>query len=143
MLKQADTIQDMLSVESRLTEVQTELNLLTGKRASMDMDVAYSYVDISLEEVMEYTVAEEKSTFFSRMGDTLMDVCEYTGDLFEQVLTFIMYLIPFVVIVGTPVLLAAKLIKAIIKKKNIKFNHFDVANEDKPIEEAGKFTGNK
>lgn len=143
MLQQADTIQDMLSVESRLTDVQTELNLLTNKRASMDMDVAYSYVDISLEEVMEYTVAEEKSTFFTRMGDTFLDVCKYTGNLFEEVLTFIMYLIPFVVIVGTPVWMVIKLAKAIIKKKNLKLYHLNAPLEDEPIEDAGKFSGRK
>ena len=54
MLEKCESIEDMITVEQRLSEVQYELNNLQTTRRYMDMDVAYSYVNISITEVMEY-----------------------------------------------------------------------------------------
>ena len=143
MLEEAQTIQDMLDVESRLSTVQTELNLLKTNRAGMDMDVAYSYVTIRLEEVMEYTVTEEKDNFFTRMWNTFLDVCAFTGDLFESVLTFIMYLIPVVIVAGIPLFLIFKLIWFIVKKLQRKTTKAASPSPAAPPAGSGKFTGNQ
>lgn len=116
MLEQADNVQDMLSIETRLIDVQTELNILTNKLIKMDTDVAYSYISINLEEVLEYSPEVKESTFFTRMGDAFKEVCEFTGELFEDTLVFIMYLIPVIILLGLPILLIVKLIMLIIKK---------------------------
>ena len=116
MLEKAESIQDMLSIESRLIDVQTELNILTAKRITMDTDVAYSYIHISLEEVLEYSEQVVKSTFFTRMAEAFSDVCDFTGELFEGIIIAIMYLIPLLILIGIPVLLVVKLVIVIVKK---------------------------
>ena len=120
MLEQADNVQDMLSIESRLLDVQTELNILTNTVLKMDMDVAYSYVSIRLDEVLEYSLDVEKSTFFTRMSDAFEEVCDFTGELFEGIIVAIMYLIPVLILVGLPICLVVKMVMIRVRKYNEK-----------------------
>jgi hypothetical protein len=94
MMDQAQTIYEMITVEDRLTEVQYELNSLQTNLTYMDMDVAYSYVNLTLTEVKEYTVEVEETTFFSRMWDEIKDAARLGKEMFEDLLSFIFHLIP-------------------------------------------------
>lgn len=129
MMEQAETMEDMIAVEKRLTEVQSQLNRLKTKLVYMDMDVAYSYVNINLEEVKEYTYTPEETTFFSRMWDEVKDAWELGGDLFEGLLSTIFHLIPILIFIILPIvifiIISIKLIIWIFKKLNKKHNIVD------------------
>lgn len=126
MMQEATDISDMIAVEDRLTEVQYELSQLNTQLIYMDMDVAYSYVNITLEEVKEYTTVEEETTFFSRLWDEAKDAWEMGGDLFEGLLSALLHLIPIIIFVILPIIvivvLLIKLTIWIIKKMNKKHN---------------------
>jgi phosphopantetheinyl transferase (holo-ACP synthase) len=51
MMDKAVTIEDMIAVESRLSEVERQLNTYKTDLSAMDKDVQYSTIYISLEEV--------------------------------------------------------------------------------------------
>lgn len=111
MMEQCDTIEDMLTVQERLTTVQYELNRLQTNKRYMDVDVAYSYVDISIEEVMEFRIDEEpvkKNTFADRLKNTLEST--YSGFLMflEVVLFLFIRLFPYLVIIGIILLFALR-----------------------------------
>ena len=55
MLKNATSISDMLEIQERLTRVETELNQAKTNRGTMDSQVAYSTIDITVREVAEFT----------------------------------------------------------------------------------------
>lgn len=55
MYEQTNSISEMLEIESRISEVQAEITKLTTKIQSMDMDVDYSTIIISISEVVEYS----------------------------------------------------------------------------------------
>lgn len=124
MMEQAETIEDMITVEDRLTTVQSKLNRLNTKLVYMDMDVAYSYVNISLNEVKEYTYEFEETTFFSRMWNEIVDAWELTGELFEGLLSTIFHLIPILLLVVLPIILVfillIKIVIALIKRADKK-----------------------
>ena len=125
MLEEATHIDDMIAIEDRLTEVQYELNQLNTKLIYMDMDVAFSYVNISLEEVKEYTTVYEETTFFSRLWDNAVDAWEMGGELFEELLSAILHFIPILLFVIIPTIivigLLIKLLIWFIKKLNKKY----------------------
>lgn len=103
MMEQAYTIEDMITVEDRLSEVQNELSKLQTKLVGLDTDVAYSYVDIELEEVFEYSAAEvEKPGFFKRLGKEIVDGFKAMIQIFEDIILFVVgavpRLIPFAVL---------------------------------------------
>lgn len=103
MMEQAYTIEDMITVEDRLSEVQNELSKLQTKLVGLDTDVAYSYVDIELEEVFEYSATEvKKPGFFKRLGKEIVDGFKAMIQIFEDIILFIVgavpRLIPFAVL---------------------------------------------
>lgn len=95
MMEQASTIEDMITVEDRLSEVQNELSKLQTKLVGLDTDVAYSYVDISLEEVFEYSATEvEKPGFFKRLGEEIVNGFKAMIQIFEEIILFIVGAVP-------------------------------------------------
>lgn len=101
MLEKCETIEDMITVEERLTQVQYELNGLQTHRRYMDMDVAYSYVDISISEVMEYRQDSEpvrRSTFVDRLGNTVRSAFKGFLKFLEVLLFLFIYLLPYLIV---------------------------------------------
>ena len=95
MMEQAYTIEDMITVEDRLSEVQNELSKLQTKLVGLDTDVAYSYVDIELEEVFEYSAAEvEKPGFFKRLGKEIVNGFKAMIQIFEDIILFVVGAVP-------------------------------------------------
>lgn len=129
MMEKCETIEDMITVESRLSEIQYKISSLTTDRVYMDMDVAYSYVNIDIREVMEYNYAQKpvkKNTFMDRLKNVINNT--YTGFLkfLEVVLFIIIELIPYIIIV---------LIICFIFRKKIK-NFKEVKRAEKELKRA-------
>ncbi len=54
MMKQAKTVDDMITVETRLTEVQNTLEQYKNTLESYKTDIRYSTVHLSIDEVVKY-----------------------------------------------------------------------------------------
>ena len=124
MLEKCETIEDMITVEQRLSEVQYQLNNLQTTRRYMDMDVAYSYVNIDISEVMEYhqdTEPVRRNTFVDRLKNTLVSTGRGFLSFLEGLLFLIIRLSPYIVIavVICFVFLRGK-IKHVIEDRKIK-----------------------
>ena len=63
MMDKAETIEDMITVESRLSEVERQLNVYKTDLAQMDKDVEFSTIYIELKEVKRYTEEVNSTTF--------------------------------------------------------------------------------
>ena len=114
MMNSANTIDDMIAVEKRLTEVQTQLNQYKTQLSLMDNDVNYSTVNINVQEVVEYSKTPAKTnTFFDRLKNTIVDTWHFFWNMLEWLLFLAIRLIPISIIV-IPVVI---LIKSISKKK--------------------------
>jgi hypothetical protein len=104
MMEQASTVEDMLLVEQRLSEVQTELNRAKTSRESMDTDVSLSTVTVSISEV-RYETTTAHTSYLSRVTTAFQDMSEgfveWLGDLFIGLI----YAIPAIVIIGGVVVL--------------------------------------
>ncbi len=55
MYEKAETIDEMITIETRIAEVQAQINSLTTVIRSMDRDVAYSTVNLRIYEVEVYS----------------------------------------------------------------------------------------
>lgn len=103
MLEKCETIEDMITVEQRLSEVQYELNSLQTTRRYMDMDVAYSYVNISITEVMEYRQDKEpvrRNTFADRLKNTFLSTGRGFLSFLEGLLFLVIRLSPYILIIA-------------------------------------------
>ena len=100
MMDAAETIEDMITVEARLTDVQTQLNQARTRLASMDTDVAYSTVYIYLREGFEYKNTTTPRTFPQRLAATFKDSIATFLDVMEGLLNLAIYLLPFAILAG-------------------------------------------
>jgi hypothetical protein len=104
----------MITVEERLSNVQYQLNSLQTTKRYMDTDVAYSYVNINVTEVMEYHYNEEpvkKNTFADRLKNTLKSTGKDFLSFLEGLLFLIIRLFPYLVIIAVICFIFRKKIK--------------------------------
>lgn len=123
MMEQAREIEDMITIEARLSEVQYQLNMAKTKLSGMDADVEYSTITIDVEEVMEYTPehpVQKKNTFGDRLKNTLVDTWEFFWEMLEGILFLVIRLIPVALVVGVMAVLIIWIIKGCKKRKQRK-----------------------
>jgi len=103
MMEKCETIEEMITVQERLTQVQYELNNLQTNKRYMDIDVAYSYVNLHIAEVMEYRNDVEPvktSTFLDRLGNTIRAAGRGFLAFLEALLFLVIMLSPYLLIAG-------------------------------------------
>ena len=103
MMEKAETVEYMIAVEARLTDVERELNDEKTQLSDMDRDVNFSTVYISLQEVFEYSeqvveisYGEKLKKAFSR---AVSDFVEFWGDLILGIVETFPFLIMFGLII--------------------------------------------
>ncbi len=96
MMDQAQTIEDMIAVEDRLSEVQYELNSLKTHRQSMDTDVAYSTINVSLNEVRIYSETDEG--FFTKLSNRFVNGFRGFADNMADLILAAVYALPYLLL---------------------------------------------
>lgn len=105
-MEQAKTLDELLTIEKRLTEVRTELETVTSALRVYDNKVNYSTINLTIDEVKEYTETEEPTTFWGRIGSGLKKSFKNIGNFFKEL--FVM------LVVGSPYLLVTAIIPIFI-----------------------------
>ena len=95
MMDKADTVEDMIAVEERLTEVERELGNEKTTLSAMDRDVDFSTVYISLEEVFEYSEKVVEVTYGERLQRAFGRAIDGFVTFWEELLLFIVETFPF------------------------------------------------
>ena len=106
MMDKAETIEDMIAVETRLTEVQSQLNSLKTYRQSMDTDVMYSTVTVSMQEVREYVHVNE--SFIERAWNSFVSGWKNFIWFLEDFFINVLYALPYILIIGGLIFTAIK-----------------------------------
>ena len=90
ILEKAEKLEDIITLENALTDVQYQIENLTASLRRMDSQVAYSYLNISLREVVEYQEVQEKPrSFGEQMREAFGDGM---GDMVDGLQTFALFL---------------------------------------------------
>ena len=148
MMSQATEIEDMITINQAITELQSEINSLTTYIRTMDSDVAYSYVTMSLREVLEYSEVEQpvkKNTFIDRLKNQCVDTWKGFLNFLENLLFAIISLIPAIVIIGFIVIIIKLTCKNKIKtwKENRKLRKASGGNSISELNTLLKYDENK
>ncbi len=96
MMKSAKKISDMLDIEDRLSEVNSELKILTNANNQIDYDVQYSSVSVSLQEVAVYT--QETISFKERLLRSVKDSCENFIRFAKDAVIWLVYAVPYLIL---------------------------------------------
>ena len=99
MMDKAETIEDMITIESRLSEVQTQLNQARNTLSGYDTDVNYSTINVQIEEVLQYSSQKVQQTFVERLGNTFTRSWRDFGEFMQDLILAIVYLFPVIIAV--------------------------------------------
>lgn len=120
LLENAESMEDLLTIEERLTDVRWELENYASQLRVLDNQVNYSTIYLSIREVEEPTVIVER-TVWQKIGDGFT---ENAGDMWDGLVNFfiwlisaIPYLIPLALIGGAAVLVIQLLKKLKLRRK--------------------------
>lgn len=119
LLEQADSLETIIALQDRLTEVRYELESYQSKKKLYDDLISYSTIDIKLEEV-NYTVAVDDSTFFSRVVTGLE---RSVRDVVSGLIGFVEWIIinlPYFLVWGVIIFIIVKVIRKIRKNRKEK-----------------------
>ena len=110
LLAKAETMEDLLTIEARLTDVRYELENYASQLRLYDNQVDYATVYLYINEVQEYTPVEEP-TFFERIKATFSDALEGLGDGIVNVTVFLIGNSPYLLTLGIAALVIMKFVK--------------------------------
>lgn len=130
MLERAETVEDMLSIEDRLTELRYNIESLTTTLLGWDSLINYSTIELSLQEVVEYT-AEPELSYWQKLGRGFVRSLENVGEFFMDLLRFVVVNLPVLVLLG----IAAAVVILLVRRKRRKKAAKAWAREEEKKEE--------
>lgn len=121
-LEQATNMEDIITLENRLSDVRYEIESMESKLRTYDNKVNYSTVYISVREVKKYTPIEEE-TLWDRMKngftESILDVEDGLLDFLVGFIIAIPYLLVYAFFIAIVVIIIRAIIKS-SKKRNAK-----------------------
>ena len=126
MLEKAETVEDMIAVESRLSDVRYNIESLTSTLRNWDHEVDYSTVNIHLQEVEELTSpTATQRTYGEKLRDGLTDTLSDVGRFFSNLLLWIVSALPVLVILAVIAVVVIILVRRGLKRRRSLPARFD------------------
>lgn len=120
LLAKAETMEDLLMIESRLTDVTYELEQVSSQLRVMDNKIDYSTVHLDLTEVKEYTEVVEPETFGERVVSGFVESVKDVWDGIVEFVIFILTGLPYFVLIGAIAVVVIVIIKRVRRKRKAK-----------------------
>ena len=119
MMELAETVEDVIAIEDRLSELQYQIESLKSSLKNWDRQVSYSTVNISIEEVSVYTPVP-KTGFGTRLLYSLKNGAESVGDFFENLALGLAEALPALILLAALAWAVIAAIKKISAKRRSK-----------------------
>lgn len=117
LMEQAETLSDLLEIESRLTEVNYQLESAASQLRVLENQVSYATVNLYISEVQEYTPVAEKTTW-QRITEGFVDSLEGIADGAVEILVWVLANSPYIVLFGGIAVVVIVLLRKRKKKVN-------------------------
>ena len=99
MMEAAETVEDLIAIEEKLTELRYQIESLQSTLKNWDRQVAYSTLDLEVQEVIEYT-PESRMSYGQELALALTNGLRRTGEFFKDLLLAIVGALPALVILA-------------------------------------------
>ncbi len=131
MLEKADTVEDMLNIESRLSDVRYHIESLTTTLTNWDSKISYSTLELNIREVRELTEETPIArTFGEDIPAGVRDSVDWLVDAFKDLVIFVASAIPVLILPAAVVVVLICLIRAKKRKKAAKAKQNDMQDND-------------
>ena len=128
LLEKAESLENIIALEDRLTEVRYELESYQSQKNMYDDLITYSTINITLKEV-NYTVVVDDSTFISRIVTGLKATFR---DIKNDLADFVVWLIvtlPYILIWSAVIFIIVKVIRRLIRRRHNKKKNAEAKKE--------------
>ncbi|MBQ7923427.1 MAG: DUF4349 domain-containing protein [Clostridia bacterium] len=122
ILEKCDTLNDVITVQSRITEVTYQLENYKSTLRTYDNQVSYCTVQLTVREVQKITESEKNLTTGERMG---RDILNNWSDLADDALDFVVWFVsalPALIVWGVIVTVIVLLIRRSVNKRKMRKN---------------------
>lgn len=119
LLEKADSLENIIALEDRLTEVRYELENYQSQKKLYDDLISYSTVNIVLSEV-NYTVETDDSSVISRISTGLQVSFRNIKDGFTDFFVWLVVALPYLIIWAIVLFVLIKVIRIIIRRRRKK-----------------------
>lgn len=116
LMEQAESLEDILTIEERLTDIRYSLESMESRLRTMDNQVDFSTVYLSVSEVKELTPVEEKTTG-QRIAEGFVRSLKDVGDGAVELFVWFVVNLPHLVIWAVVIVLVVLVIKKIRRKR--------------------------
>jgi hypothetical protein len=121
LLEKTETLEDIVTLESRLSTLRYELQMYETELRTIDNKVDYSTVTISVSEVERITPTEDKETVLTRIkngfSESIYNVTEGLKNFLVWMVVNLPYLIIWAVIITAAVIISRRVLRK-YKNKN-------------------------
>lgn len=114
MMSKAEDLDTMMKLEDKLASIRASISELDYKMQYYDKAVDYSFVELSLDEVIEYT-EEEDDSFWSDLKYALSETFVVFAKFIKGLVVALVWVLPFAIFFG--VIAAIVIVRTIKKKK--------------------------
>ncbi len=121
LMEQAQTIEDIIVLESRLSEIRYQIESMESQLRTYDNQIEYSTVYLNITEVVELTPVEEvELTTWERISQGFMESLENIGIGFKEFFICFIIAIPYLILVAVFVLIILGIVLFCVKKGTAK-----------------------
>ena len=107
MMEVAETVEDIILLEDRLTELRYEIESLQSSLNNWDRRVSYSTVYLSVQEVLEYTPeVEVRLSFGQQLARAFSNGLKSVADFFKDFLLWFLEALPSLAVLAVVIVLA-------------------------------------
>lgn len=119
LLEQAENMEDIITIEERLSNIRYQLESMESQLRTYDNKVDYSTVYLNVSEVRELTPVEEKTTG-ERIADGFMESLKDIGNGLKEFVVWFLVHIPYMVIWAVIIVAVVLIVKIMRKRRRIR-----------------------
>ncbi len=119
LLERAETVEDIITIESRLSDIRYQVESMESQLRTYDNQVNYSTVRMDVEEVQELTPVQ-KETVWQRISGGFAKSLKDLGDGLVDLMVWVIVNSPYLVVWAAVIALAVWLILKLRKRKREK-----------------------
>ncbi len=115
LMEQAESVEDIITIEGRLSEVRYQIESMESQLRTYDNKIDYSTVYLSIEEVRKYS-APQTATVWERIGAGFMKSLEDIGFGIRDFAIYFVIDLPYIILGLLGIVVAFFLLRAILKR---------------------------
>lgn len=136
LMEQVETIEDIITLESRLSDVRYQIESMESQLRTYDNQIAYSTIYLNIDEVTKLTPVKEQSTWEKISTGFVESLYSVGTGILNFIIKFIISL-PYLVVWAVIILIIVLIIKAIrksMKKRKEKKRQLQASFMQQPMQ---------